>query len=48
MLVASAGPSLAQNPYSPALMVNNGVITEYDIEQRILLLDALGASGDLR
>jgi peptidyl-prolyl cis-trans isomerase SurA len=47
MLVASAGPSLAQNPYSPALMVNNGVITEYDIEQRMLLLDALGASGDL-
>ena len=29
-------------------MVNDGVITHYDIEQRIKLLDALGASGDLR
>jgi peptidyl-prolyl cis-trans isomerase SurA len=48
MLVASAGPGVAQNPYSPALMVSNGVITEYDIEQRMLLLDALGAGGDLR
>jgi peptidyl-prolyl cis-trans isomerase SurA len=47
-LVLLAGPAVAQNQYAPALMVNQGVITHYDIEQRIKLLDALGASGDLR
>jgi peptidyl-prolyl cis-trans isomerase SurA len=41
------GPALAANPYAPALTVNQGVITHYDIEQRVMLLDALGASGDL-
>ena len=29
-------------------MVNDGVITHYDIDQRIRLLEALGANGDLR
>jgi peptidyl-prolyl cis-trans isomerase SurA len=42
------GPALAQNPYAPAITVNNGVVTRYDIEQRMKLLDALGAGGDLR
>jgi peptidyl-prolyl cis-trans isomerase SurA len=49
VLVASlAAPALAQNPFAPAVMVNEGVITHYDIDQRIKLLEALGASGDLR
>lgn len=39
---------VAANPYAPALTVNNRVITEYDIEQRVALLDALGAPGDLQ
>ncbi|HRO12042.1 peptidylprolyl isomerase [Amaricoccus sp.] len=43
-----AGPALAQNPFAPAIMVNNGVITNYDIDQRMRLLEALGANGDLR
>ena len=43
-----AAPALAQNPYAPAIMVNEGVITHYDIDQRIRLLEALGANGDLR
>ena len=47
-LLAPAGPVLAQNPYAPAIMVNDGVVTRYDIDQRIKLLEALGASGDLR
>jgi peptidyl-prolyl cis-trans isomerase SurA len=38
----------AQNPFSAALTVNEAVITHYDIEQRVLFLDALGATGDLR
>jgi peptidyl-prolyl cis-trans isomerase SurA len=46
--LALAGPAPAQNPYAPAIMVNEGVITHYDIDQRIKLLEALGASGDLR
>lgn len=38
----------AENPYAPALTVNGGVITNYDIDQRMALLSALGATGDLR
>ena len=46
--LAPASAALAQNPYAPAIMVNEGVITRYDIDQRIKLLEALGASADLR
>lgn len=42
-----SGAAAAQNPYSPALTVNDGVITHYDIGQRTALLSALGAGGDL-
>ena len=49
LCAAVAGaPVLAANPYAPAITVNNGVITNYDIDQRIRLLEALGASGDTR
>lgn len=37
-----------KSPFSPALTVNNGVITWYDIDQRTALLAALGARGDVR
>lgn len=47
-LLALSGPVLAANPYAPALTVNEGVITHYDIEQRVKLLNALGANGDLQ
>jgi peptidyl-prolyl cis-trans isomerase SurA len=47
-LALLAGPAAGQTAFSPAITVNNGVITNYDIEQRVLLLDALGANGDLR
>jgi peptidyl-prolyl cis-trans isomerase SurA len=47
-LLFAAQPVLAQNPFSPALTVNSGVITHYDIVQRMRLLEALGATGDLR
>jgi peptidyl-prolyl cis-trans isomerase SurA len=46
--LAVAAPAWAQNPFEPALTVNTGVITRYDIDQRVRLLDALGANGDLR
>lgn len=48
MAVGLASPAAAVNPYSPALTVNNGVVTHYDIDQRAALLSALGATGDLR
>ncbi len=47
-LLFAALPVVAQNPFSPALTVNSGVITHYDIAQRMRLLEALGATGDLR
>lgn len=39
---------LAANPYAPVRTINGEVITDYDIDQRIRLLEALGAEGDLR
>jgi peptidyl-prolyl cis-trans isomerase SurA len=48
ILLAPALPAAAQNPFAPALTVNESVVTNYDIEQRINFLDALGAAGDLR
>jgi peptidyl-prolyl cis-trans isomerase SurA len=48
VLVASAALAQAANPYAPAITVNDGVITLYDIDQRMRLLGALGAGGDLR
>lgn len=37
----------AQNPYAPAVTVNGSIITNYEIQQRILMMQALGSSGDL-
>ncbi len=47
-LAAAGGPAFAANPFAPAITVNNGVITHYDIDQRMKLLEALGANGDVR
>jgi peptidyl-prolyl cis-trans isomerase SurA len=47
LLVASGALAQAGNPYAPAITVNDGVITHYDIDQRMRLLGALGAGGDL-
>jgi peptidyl-prolyl cis-trans isomerase SurA len=47
-LLAAGSPAFAANAFAPALTVNNGVITHYDIEQRVKLLSALGATDDLQ
>lgn len=47
LFAAPLAPAAAQNPFSPALTVNDSAITYYDIDQRMRLLDALGARGDL-
>lgn len=41
-------PGAGAQPFSAALTVNESAITHYDISQRVLLLEALGGSGDLR
>lgn len=43
----AAPVSAAENPFAPALTVNQSIITHYDIAQRVALLSALGATGDL-
>lgn len=48
LLVVPLAPAVAQNPYSPAITVNDSAITHRDIAQRVRLLEALGARGDLR
>lgn len=49
LLSLGAGmPVAAANPFAAAITVNDGVVTFYDIDQRVKLLGALGASGDLR
>ena len=44
LITAQAAPALA---ITIEVVVNGVPITSYDIEQRIKLLDALGANGDL-
>jgi peptidyl-prolyl cis-trans isomerase SurA len=48
LLAVPLAPAAAQNPFSPAVTVNESAVTHYDIEQRMRLLEALGARGDLR
>ncbi len=43
-LLGTCLSAMAQNPFSPALYVNNAIISHYEIDQRIRLLQALGAN----
>ncbi len=45
-LISMALPLLAQNLFSPALYVNDSAITNYELQQRIRLLEVLRSSGD--
>ncbi|MCP5072181.1 MAG: peptidylprolyl isomerase [Rhodobacteraceae bacterium] len=45
---SSASWAQSSNPYSVAVQVNDRVITNFEIDQRILLLRAFGSSGDLQ
>ncbi len=47
-LLAAGGTARAANPFEAAITVNSGVITQYDISQRMKLLQALGATDDLQ
>jgi peptidyl-prolyl cis-trans isomerase SurA len=48
LLLTAPLAAQAQNPYSAAYVVNEKAITYWDIEQRIKLLEALGARGGVR
>jgi len=48
ILLAFPGYSLAQNPYATAVTVNDASITNFEINQRALMLKAIGTLGDLQ
>lgn len=48
LCAASAVPALAQGLFSPAIQVNDQVITNYEINQRALMLQLLRAPGEPR
>lgn len=43
-----AGSATAQSAFSPAVLVNDQVITYYEIEQRALLMTLMNSTGDVR
>ena len=43
-----AQPLMAQGLFSPVVTVNDDVVTQYEVNQRVSLLSTLGARGDLR
>lgn len=47
LLLGPVPQALAANPYAPVLVINGDVITDYDVDQRVRLLSALGAEGNL-
>lgn len=47
-LCASSAPVLAQNPFSAAVEVNDSIVTNYEISQRMRFLQVLNSQGDLR
>ena len=47
-LCASGAPVLAQNPFSAAVEVNDSIVTNYEISQRMRFLQVLNSQGDLR
>ncbi|WP_180957734.1 peptidylprolyl isomerase [Neptunicoccus cionae] len=48
MAVASPASAQSSNPYGVAIRVNDSVVTNFEISQRVLLLQAFGTTGDLR
>lgn len=45
--LASAGPALAQGLFSPAIVVNDSVVTRYEIDQRQRMLELFRSPGNL-
>jgi len=47
-LAALALPATAQSPFSAAIRINDSIVTNYELDQRALLLEVLRAPGDVR
>ncbi len=47
LMAVDPGAASAQVRFGPVIRVNDKAVTQYEIDQRILLLRALGAPGDL-
>lgn len=47
LLIALAAPAPAQSPFSPAVTVNDSVVTWYEIDQRARMLEVFRTPGDL-
>jgi peptidyl-prolyl cis-trans isomerase SurA len=48
LLAVLSGPVAAQNLFAPVANVNNSVVTEFEVQQRIRFLQVLNASGATR
>jgi len=48
LITALAGPVAAQNMFAPAATVNDTVVTEFEVQQRVLFLKVLNARGATR
>jgi len=46
-IIQLAQPASAQGLFDPVIIVNNQIITKYELDQRRRLMDALGVRGDL-
>jgi peptidyl-prolyl cis-trans isomerase SurA len=46
-LILSAAAAPAQSPFAPAILIDGRAITGYELQQRQLFLQVLGAPGDL-
>jgi len=46
-IIQLAQPASAQGLFDPAIIVNDQIITKYELDQRRRLMDALGVRGDL-
>jgi len=47
-LLAGGAPAVAQGLFSPVLVVNDMLVTRYELDQRVEFLTLLGAQGDIR
>ncbi|MEO0829452.1 MAG: peptidylprolyl isomerase, partial [Pseudomonadota bacterium] len=46
LMLTATGPEAQQNPFAPAVLVNGKVITNFDIDQRVRLLQLFRTPGD--
>lgn len=48
VVLVSLTPAAAQSPFSPAAVVNDRIVSNYEVAQRARFLEVLNAPGDLR